>query len=659
VLLTYVKKFYEKLRQKIQDKSIYHNPLLLVLVNSVNQEDSDLKMFFEQIEKIGKGNVEDSLLQSAINELWDELKQKPHFMFEDEKVEIDENELKNITFNNILKYVFNSESFGDIEISYRPSDKKQVAFKLTTSDKHFTLSKTGDMPNWLKNELSRFNVNHQFEEEGFFEKINQEDSQINILMGSRSFYEGWDSNRPNVIMFINIGTGIDAKKFVLQSVGRGVRIEPIPNKRKRALKLYNNKEINENLYNQIKNFIQPLETLLIFGTKREALETVIKNLESEKKENFHKISLFVNEEYIKDKLLLIPVYKVSDKLLMEKRNLSKFETSQEEFNLLKEYFEYVDDRIILMNYETKPKNVKKAREILLSENFDDYFKFNGKTIKNLDLLVQKFLNYLQVKGEEIDNFKPLEDEIRHFKNIMVYLKDLENFSTLEKKIENVKNYPQKERELKDLYGKITPEEYMEKAKTIKKTEEYDFEHKKIQINHIANHYYIPLILSLDEKIEFMKHIIKTKSEENFIDHLQKYLSKSDNKFKNFDWWAFSKIDEYLDDVYIPYYHTEKNNIAKFKPDFIFWLKKDNKYYIVFIDPKGYKQTEYEYKVDGYIVLFEDSNRKKKIFSYNNLEVKVYLFLGTDDKNKLSQGYQNYWFDNIDQVLSKLQKESTT
>jgi type III restriction enzyme len=30
-------------------------------------------------------------------------------------------------------------------------------------------------------------------------------------MGSRSFYEGWDSNRPNVANFINIGVGTDAR----------------------------------------------------------------------------------------------------------------------------------------------------------------------------------------------------------------------------------------------------------------------------------------------------------------------------------------------------------------------------------------------------------------------------------------------------------------
>ncbi len=45
---------------------------------------------------------------------------------------------------------------------------------------------------------------------------------------------------------------------------------------------------------------------------------------------------------------------------------------------------------------------------------------------------------------------------------------------------------------------------------------------------------------------------------------------------------FSKIDETLDEVYIP--------------DFIFWLKKDNNYFIVFIDPKSTEFTKYQNKI---------------------------------------------------------------
>ena len=48
----------------------------------------------------------------------------------------------------------------------------------------------------------------------------------------------------------------------------------------------------------------------------------------------------------------------------------------------------------------------------------------------------------------------------------------------------------------------------------------------------------------------------------------------------------------------------------FKPDFIFWLKKGNRYCIVFVDPKGTGRTEYEHKVDGYHILFEENRRPK-------------------------------------------------
>jgi hypothetical protein len=41
---------------------------------------------------------------------------------------------------------------------------------------------------------------------------------------------------------------------------------------------------------------------------------------------------------------------------------------------------------------------------------------------------------------------------------------------------------------------------------------------------------------------------------------------------------FIKIDETLDEVYIPYYDYADNSLKKFKPDFIFWLKKDNNYW---------------------------------------------------------------------------------
>ncbi|VUT25144.1 MAG: hypothetical protein MOIL_00885 [Candidatus Methanolliviera sp. GoM_oil] len=144
----------------------------------------------------------------------------------------------------------------------------------------------------------------------------------------------------------------------------------------------------------------------------------------------------------------------------------------------------------------------------------------------------------------------------------------------------MKDYPSQVKELQEQYGKITFEEYTEKIQSLRKEEDFESDHKKIRIKrikYIANHYYIPLILSLDEKVDYIKHIIKTQSETRFINDLESYLTKDDNKFNEFDWWLFSKLDESLDEVYISYYNPNynpnANKFSKFYPDFIFWLKK--------------------------------------------------------------------------------------
>lgn len=651
ILLTYVKKFYEKVREVKPD--LYHKPMLLVLVNSVNTEDADLKLFFREIEKIGKKDISSNVFQQAIEELWQELKNEPEFMFEDvgeaipfgrRKLKIDKQVFENITIDEVLSYVFNAQAGGEIEVLIRPSNKKELAFKLKTSDKPFALIKIGDISGWLKEELVGYEVQESFEDESFFENLNREDSEINILMGSRGFYEGWDSNRPNVINFINIGVGEDARKFILQSVGRGVRIEPIKDKRKRLLELYNAGEIDENLFSKIKDKVLPLETLFIFGTNRNALITVIQELKKEKKkEDEHQISLFENEEAIKDKILLVPTYKKAEHpISLKRKDGIKFDISQEDFEAIKNFIQAFDDRVLLMKYDTEPVKIRLLRDEL---NKKDIFNFNGKSIKDIDLLIQRFFNYLDVIPEEFEGLKELKDEIKHFKNIKVYLKDI---SEIQKKIEKVKNYPYQVKELQEQYGKIPAEEYMKKLQALSNEEIFESEHKKIKIKYITNHYYFPIILSDDEKIDYIKHIIKTKSEVEFINDLEDYLSKNDNKFKKFDWWMFSKIDESLDEVYIPYYNPNANKVSSFYPDFIFWLKKGDEYFIVFVDPKGSEHTDAYRKIDGYKELFEE-NGKEKVFNHNGFKVRIKLLLRPEDISKALAEYKQYWFDNIEKI----------
>ncbi|GIW66620.1 MAG: helicase [Candidatus Parcubacteria bacterium] len=617
ILFTYIKKQLNKIREKILNA--YHNPLLLVLVNSVNQEDADLKLFFEEIKNIVEGSFDKGLIEETKNELIKEFKEKEEFVIpENDKLKIDFNLLSEINYQDILKDVFNSGEEGKIEISYSPREKGEVAFKLKTSTSHFALIKTGAMPDWLESSLNKFEVNHKFENEKFFEEINSENSSINILLGSRVFYEGWDSNRPNIIMFINIGTQKDAKKFVLQSIGRGVRIEPIRNERKRLLYI---KEKISKVFDEIKDYVYSIESLFIFGTNKNAIETIITEVNAIKEKTFSgvKISLFKNIEAIKKNLLLVPKYKEGEKRIFEEE--IRYGISENDFEKLKEFNEFIrDDRVLLMLFNTEPKLIKYFRESLTKQmklDSGNYYKKSDLERGDVMVILDNIFSFWGTRFKDFEKLEELKDEIKHFENIVIEEAKFNDFESI-------------------------------KEAVLKTQRSLPFEN--LRLEYISNHYYLPIVLSKDEKIDYIKHIIKTKSEVEFIEKLENYLAKQDNKFKEFDWWMFSKIDESLDEVYIPYYNLDRNSVSKFKPDFIFWLRKGNEYFIVFVDPKSTKFTDYENKISWYKKLFEE-NDKPKVFKYKNLKSYVYCFLYTDDEDKVRNfGYQKYWLENIEEML---------
>ncbi len=656
ILQTAINLQYDEIKN-INNK-IYHKPLLLTLVNSVNTEDSDLELFFKEIEKIAIGQINDEILKNAKEELINELSSE-HAKYEFEELKVNNNILQviqNINYQSILKSVFNAETTGKIEVIKIPGNQQELVFKVVTSDIPFALMKIGDISQWIKEKLTGYEIVEKFENESLFKNLNYS-SDINILMGSRSFYEGWDSNRPNIILFINIGKGSDARKFVLQSIGRGVRIEPLPYKRKRAQFLYNNNEIEKSLYEAIKDKISAVESLFVFGTKADNLNEVIKTLKEEKGDEVLLGDLFEINPDIKDKTLLIPTYKLSDIIIAEEKDIVKFPIHSQDYEQVKNYFNYIGDKIAVVKFDCNIKVLSKVNEGFNGQK-DRYFIFDDSTypVNRSELLLYNILNHFNNRIKEVASFKTLEEEIIHFKRITI---SAEKLNSIREKIEKVKKSKDKEIveqmiDEKFEEGLITKEEYKNKIKEmadIVKEEEIPYtSSEKLKIKYIANHYYIPIALSESERADFICHIIKTKSEIDFINELEKYLNQDNNIFKQFDWWFFSKIDETLDEVYIPYYQPKTNRIENFKPDFIFWLKKDNNYTIIFFDPKGTEHTDGYRKIDGYSRIFEiEKNGQKQIrnFSYNGFTINVKLLLKSKQGIAgVPENYKAYWFDSF-------------
>jgi hypothetical protein len=644
LILTYIRRVYDSLKGARGEESIYHQPLMLTLVNSVNTEDADLKLFFRELERIGKGEVGEAVFEQAKAELRSEFDSGVEWMFEGRHFTLKKDLFDLLNYPDVLAAVYNAPSPAGIEVLIRPSDRQEIALKLKSADQPFALIKIGDISGWLKKELAGYEIVEGFEDEGFFDRLNTDDSDINILMGSRSFYEGWDSNRPNVITFINIGTGTEARKFILQSVGRGVRIEPFANKRKRLQQLYNAREVPGELFQELKELVQPLETLFILGTNRQALQTVIEQIELEKGEEIkHEVSLDVDTDTVNDHVLLVPVYRPAEQPLVEQRKPRKFSIAVGELELLQRYLYYLnDDRLLLAHHQVTPRQVKLIRRTVNSPT--DYFDTStGKLYGDVRLALQNLFAYFALVPQEIDRLKPLEEEIRHFRHIKVLLEDIRE---LQEKIKRVREAPTRIAELRAKYEaqQLNFEEFLREAQSIRDTETFSANGSVLSIKRIAHHYYTPVLLSNDAKIDYIRHIIRHDSEVRFLNQLEDYLKQEKPEFTTFDWWLFSKLDEVLDDVYIPYYDPGANNMRRFIPDFVFWLQRGSDYLILFVDPKGTAHTSFEYKVDGYRALFEDEHGEPRIFSYNGWRVRILLAFYTDDVNRLSHGYRKYWCD---------------
>ncbi len=648
ITLVLAKKSFENIKQINAD--LYHNPLAIYLVNSVNTDDADLKLVFEELSKIAK-DIETDLITTVKEELKEELRNAQYTIGEQAyTLGFTINLIDTINKEDIYKYIFNSSKGGNIEYIVSPNNKQEIALKLDSTDKPFALIKIGDISKWIKENLHNYKEVDAFEDKKYFEKLNDKESPINILLGSRAFYEGWDSNRPNVITFINIGTGEDAKKFVLQAIGRGVRIEPLPNQRKRISRLSVENRALQNTAN--KDEAKILETLFVYATNKSAVETIITELQMVKElEGFSDISLEKNqktEEYI----LLIPVYDILDKSIMDlpEGKIPKFRMSKANLELLKLYFQLMPNEKFLVEYGFDTKTYENIKNVINNNEKYIYTKedVEDKDIpkyKDISLLINYLAKYTKGRIEECSTFSPIDDKIVHFKKIQIRNDKKEAIEQLINKVKQAVIIDENMLINKLQNKEISVDEF-KKLYEAKNDVLKEFDGVKIQ--KLLQHFYIPIIYTNEnekiKKIDWIKHIIKVKSEYEFIETLINEKLDSLNKLFNGSkrWWMFSKLDEHLDkEVYIPYFAN--GQLAKFIPDFIFWFKFDDKYIIYFIDPKGITYTDYQLKVDGYKRIFE-INGSPKVFDHNGMKIEVRLKLYTENLERIGEAYQKYWLD---------------
>ncbi len=616
------------MQKRYKTEGYFHDPLMLVFTHSVNVENSDAEIFFKTLARVIE-NDDGSDFLKAKEDLLEEL-MNPEFLFsndkdKDYKVKVFKEGLKSMDFKGLKEEVFYANS-GHIEVIINPKNNQEIAFKLNTSDKVFCLIKIGDITEWIHEKLKSVKVvskNLSFKEESYFSQIDR--SSINILVGSRTFETGWDSTRPSVILFLNIGLDDDAKKLVKQSFGRGVRIESVKNQRQRLAYLDIDEAIKENL----KPNAAMLETLFVIPTNHASLEAILtiqKESENggESRGTWREIKL--EKTPIKHDLF-VPCYRKEPTSILELPESASFKMSEKNFKDLKEYFNLMSEKHFILKHEIyDPKDYATLKDMIQKARVK---KVSTWHYKDLDYMISEIKGKLYPNQKvPKDEFNALDNEkIVHFKRIKVKANKQE---ALIKTIQEVKEHAPLDKETlikKIAQGEIDPYD-AEKHKQDKTFKVGDAELLKLK-----EHYYTPLIKA--KNCDWLKHVVKVESEIDFLKELQETETMKTLQ-ENYDFWAFSKIDEHLDNLFIPYI----NNVAerRFFPDFIFWLQKGDTQIICFIDPKGITYADYEHKADAY-KLFKD-----KIFNPKNdphFKIKVVLkFYG--NKDDVGERYRDLW-----------------
>ncbi|SKC37715.1 DEAD/DEAH box helicase family protein [Maledivibacter halophilus] len=636
-----IKKQYEKLgifSKKNKVELMYHNPLMITISNEINTKNADMKLYFEYLSEIAKKPVSSEILNSIKGDIIKNLDNNYDYIIGDEVLSWNfKNIIAGITYEEILKYVFNSRSSGDIEVNEIGNNNDELSFRLKTSldSKPFALIKASNVKLWKKNILKNYLFNDDVViEKSRFSSIHENENGINILMGSRQFIEGWNSNRPNIINFINMGTDELNTKLILQAIGRGVRIEPFKNNRRRIHKTKKFVDFNYEVREKLLETTNILETLFIFSTNKQVIKNIIEGINKEK--NNWKNIKGIRKSSIR-KTLYVPVYKELQ------YNPKTFKISNKDYDRVSNYINRTSKKLLLVRDNFKLGTVDNIQRKVRIEGYDG--KSLDKTEKQLINIIE---NHYNQKGRALKGFRKEEKiDIQHYSKLRYNLNTNSELSKqelidLEKGIKKVlsgldNKYSKEQLGIVQALKALGKEEALKNEAMLLVAEDkninvdeifhevslQDLETKyNVKLKNISSHYYNPIILS-DDNNKY-QHIIKDKSEIIFLDKLEEYLAQ--NRIENYEWWYFSRIDESTDNIYIPYYDTDRQCYRKFFPDFIFWLKKENKYYIKFIDPKGLsRETNPKDKIVGFREIFDLT--KMKIV---NDHVKVELLYFNDE-----------------------------
>jgi hypothetical protein len=524
-------------------------------------------------------------------------------------------------FEGINREVFHNHNIGaNLYLDNLKGANGELGLRVGDTDKYFGVINVGDEKKLHDLAMNNgiLGTDKDFSE-SLFAQINQTQpkQEINMLIGSKKFTEGWSSWRVSSMGLMNIGKSEGSQ--IIQLFGRGVRLQGYEFSLKRSLGL-DDYQRPENL-KAVRKHLRPLETLQIFGVKANYMERFKELLEEEglptnagdwvtiviptqnkidisacdlkliqvkESENFKRkeiVKLKLNTDVFRNKQVEVDWYPKIDTLDSVKSN--KVETAKQVCYLESHHFALIDWTKVyfeIQNFKASKSfpnleiELSDLQEIIKSNAWYKVFitkdKMEFSSFKNV--MVWQELVIVLLK-------KHIEQYYLYFKNSFnaEHIETRKLLATDDNLISQYDIRLNKNEEVEDI----------EKKFVRLKTELSDSSFKTLQI---ANQ-----VEAFDHLMHLYKPLVYVgKGYESKLQVFPVALNDAEHQFmKDFEVQVQRFKDlKALEEVFLLRNQSKKgigffaegNN---FYPDFILWIKKDNKQYLTFIDPKGIRNSK--------------------------------------------------------------------
>jgi hypothetical protein len=511
------------------------------------------------------------------------------------------------TYDDILKVLFNSTVQAALHVENLKGADGEIALRLGENEP-FGLINVGDAATLCKLCEAQSDLLVVTEKEfsgSLFADLNDDDSTVNVLIGSKKFTEGWNSWRVSTMGLMNVGKSEGSE--IIQLFGRGVRLKGHGMCLKRSSQI----EL-ENKPQQI----HLLETLNIFGIRSHYMQQFKEYLEDE--------GLPANEDRIE---FILPVVKNLDgKKLTSirlkdgvdfKRQGPKPTLADPPERLLKQP--------VAVNWYPKiqsqqSKGVARTEDVAVLDECK--FKEPNLCFMDMDAIwfeLQRFKNerawfnlnlpreavpsllrnpewyrlYIPKAEMEFTRF----DRVRRWEEIAVALlkKYIDRYYKYEKAdweqdhleyhelTENDPNFVHEYRLLIE-QSQDAIVENLGKLKEMlqKKTFKKDWEFSNLQAFWFGQHLYQPLLHFKSDLVE-VSPVSLNDGERDFVTDLRKFYDEQKPFFQKREMYLLRNMSRGRG---IGFFEA-----GNFYPDFILWLIEGKRQYVTFVDPKGIRNLE--------------------------------------------------------------------